>query len=304
MRCRSAARPLRIKAKRRPGTASFIRRGRRLPRLHRRGPLRLTPGPCNQEPNGAACWSLVAQAPGQKVASVLDCSQPRRVDTKPLTTDAPLPAWGTRQGIYCPIAVIWDWRLVWAGSPDHCGVHLQRRNFLEAWRFMADSPGFIADLWPQLFSNVNYIALWISSEKILTRLYSVLHWFHKRREVNIKNSRENLCFQTVIVFSFGSVDNSSKCTVLWKITARLITVSTSVNNEMWVKLRVYWGGGAPGTRVPEGIRRLAPRPRNPRFSETVASLTGPIRRSLGRNRENRLGTRSMPPSWPPTRRTA
>jgi hypothetical protein len=38
--------------------------------------------------------------------------------------------------------------------------------------------------------------------------------------------------------------------------------------------------------------------------ETVASLPGPIRRSLGRNRENRLGTRSMPPSWPPTRRTA
>ena len=39
-------------------------------------------------------------------------------------------------------------------------------------------------------------------------------------------------------------------------------------------------------------------------SETVASLPGPIRRSLGRNRENRLGTRSMPPSWPPTRRKA
>src|SRR5271166_664242 len=38
--------------------------------------------------------------------------------------------------------------------------------------------------------------------------------------------------------------------------------------------------------------------------ETVASLPGPIRRSLGRNTENRLGTRSMPPSWPPTRRTA
>jgi hypothetical protein len=38
--------------------------------------------------------------------------------------------------------------------------------------------------------------------------------------------------------------------------------------------------------------------------ETVASLPGPIRRSLGRNTENRLGTRSMPPSWPPTRRKA
>ena len=77
-----------------------------------------------------------------------------------------------------------------------------------------------ADLWPQLFSDVNCIALWISSEKILTRLYAVLHWFHKQLEVNIKNSRENLCFQTAIVFSLGSFDNSNKCTVLWKITAR------------------------------------------------------------------------------------
>ena len=44
-----------------------------------------------------------------------------------------------------------------------------------------------ADLWPQLFSDVSCIALWISSEKILTRLYSVLHWFHKRLEANVKN---------------------------------------------------------------------------------------------------------------------
>ena len=94
-----------------------------------------------------------------------------------------------------------------------------------------------SDLWPQLFSDVSCIALWISSEKILTRLYSVLHWFHKRLEVNVKNPREMRCFQIIIVFSFGSVDNSNKCTVLWKIAARLITVSTSVNNEMWVKLR-------------------------------------------------------------------
>ena len=97
-------------------------------------------------------------------------------------------------------------------------------------------PLLTPDLWPQLFSDVNCVALWISSEKILTRLYSVLHWFHKRLEVNIKNSRENPCFQIVIVFSLGSVDNSNNCTLLWKITARLITVSTSVNNEMWVKL--------------------------------------------------------------------
>src|SRR5271166_6608044 len=102
--------------------------------------------------------------------------------------------------------------------------------------FKADSPCFIPDLCPQLFSDVNCIALWTSSEKILTRLYSVLHWFHMRLKVNVKNPRENRCFQTVIVFSFGSVDNLNKCTVLWKMAARLITVSTSVNNEMWVKL--------------------------------------------------------------------
>ena len=101
-----------------------------------------------------------------------------------------------------------------------------------------------ADLWPQLFSDVNCIALWISSEKTLTRLYSVLHWFHKRLEVNVKNPRENRCFQTIIVFSFGSVDNSQKCTVLWKIAAKLITVGTSVNNEMWVKLSALGGADA------------------------------------------------------------
>ena len=107
-----------------------------------------------------------------------------------------------------------------------------------------------SDLWPQLFSDISCIALWISSEKILTRLYSVLHWFHKRLEVNVKNPRENLCFQTVIVFSFGSVDNSEKCTVLLKIAARLITVSTSVNQEMWVKLSCDGGtqGGASSVK--------------------------------------------------------
>src|SRR5208337_4130908 len=104
-----------------------------------------------------------------------------------------------------------------------------------------------SDLWPQLFSDVNCIALWISSEKILTRLYSVLHWFHKRLEANVKNPRENRCFQTVIVFSFGLSDNSNKCTVLWKIAARLITVSTSVNKEMWVKLSVRGGMGMAET---------------------------------------------------------
>ena len=37
----------------------------------------------------------MAQAPGQKGAIIPSSSEPRRVDTKPLTTDAPLP-WGTR----------------------------------------------------------------------------------------------------------------------------------------------------------------------------------------------------------------
>jgi len=101
---------------------------------------------------------------------------------------------------------------------------------------LATGPPAGADLWPHLFSDVNCIALWINSEKILTRLYSILHWFHKRLEVNVKNPWENRCFQTVIVCSFGSVDNAHKCTLLWKIAGRLITVSTSVNNEMWVKL--------------------------------------------------------------------
>ena len=113
-------------------------------------------------------------------------------------------------------------------------------GFGVASRFPGCLRGYLdlhADLWPQLCSDVNCIDLWTSSEKILTRLYSVLHWFHKQLEVNVKNPRENRCFQIVIVFSFGSVDNSHKCTVLWKIAARLITVSTSVNKEMWVKLR-------------------------------------------------------------------
>ena len=124
--------------------------------------------------------------------------------------------------------------------------------------------GVRADLWPQLFSDVSCIALWISSEKILTRLYSVLHWFHKRLEANVKKPRENRCFQTVIVFSFSSFDNSNKCTVLLKIAARLITVSTSVNKEMWVKLRCK--------RVLSGHREVLPQPVQKR--ETLGGEAG------------------------------
>ena len=53
----------------------------------------------NQDPNRAARWSLVAQAPGRKRAVVPDSFEPRRVDTKTLTTDTLLPVWDTRQGI-------------------------------------------------------------------------------------------------------------------------------------------------------------------------------------------------------------
>ncbi len=60
---------------------------------------RFTPGPRIQDPDGEAFWSLVAQASGQKREFVPNFSQPRRVVTKPLTTDAPLPVWGTKQGI-------------------------------------------------------------------------------------------------------------------------------------------------------------------------------------------------------------
>ena len=135
------------------------------------------------------------------------------------------------------------------------------------------SPSLSADLWPQLFSDVSCIDLWISSEKILTRLYSVLHWFHKRLEANVKNPRENQCFQTIIVFSFGSFYNSNKCTVLWKIAARLITVSTSVNKEMWVKLSAF-SDGLPDDPV-QGFR-------NPeRFiGGVLLAATGPGRASV------------------------
>src|SRR5208337_2002152 len=171
--------------------------------------------------------------------------------------------------------------------------------------------GFIllkADLWPQLFSDVNCIALWISSEKILTRLYSVLHWFHKRLEANVKNPRENRCFQTVIVFSFGSFYNSNKCAVLLKIAARLITVSTSVNKEMWVKLRPERGSfldslcgrlrdrGGPRRRRPADHGGLAQ-------ADEQVRLDGPPREDargpVPSGRRGRLRTRGPELHWPP-----
>ena len=142
------------------------------------------------------------------------------------------------------------------------------------------------DLWPQLFSDVSCIALWISSEKILTRLYSVLHWFHKRLEANVKKPRENRCFQIVIVFSFSSFDNSKKCTVLLKIAARLITVSTSVNKEMWVKLSY------------ETASNLAPRLKGTTDDRAAVRLLARASVHLGRDSSalslfERIGNRSM-----------
>src|SRR5208337_671165 len=55
--------------------------------------------PFGQDPNGRANRRLVAQAPGQKRAIIPSSSEPRRVDTKHLTTVDPLPVRGTRQGI-------------------------------------------------------------------------------------------------------------------------------------------------------------------------------------------------------------
>ena len=143
-------------------------------------------------------------------------------------------------------------------------------------------PSVRADLWPQLFSDVSCIALWINSEKILTRLYSVLHWFHKRLEANVKKPRENRCFQTVIAFSFSLFDNSNTCTVLLKIAARLITVSTSVNKEMWVKLSGEGGVEA----VPEGDPEL------------LAGLVSVLRHGGPAEDEQRPGAHLRQPSLP------
>jgi predicted dehydrogenase len=147
---------------------------------------------------------------------------------------------------------LFDHYLVEYSFPDGTRLMAEGRHMDQCWGFFGDvihgskgcavlgegvtEPRLYPELWPQLFSDVNCIALWISSDKILTRLYSVLHWFHKRLEMNVKNPRENRCFQNVIVCSCCSVDNSNTCAVLLNIAVRLITVSTSVNNEMWVKL--------------------------------------------------------------------
>src|SRR5271157_2633002 len=62
-------------------------------------PVKIPSAPLQPTPEWGSMLELAAQAPGQKGAFVPDASEPRRVDTKALTTDAPLPARGTRQGI-------------------------------------------------------------------------------------------------------------------------------------------------------------------------------------------------------------
>ena len=85
--------------KRRTGIASFIRRGGCLPRLHRRGPLKIHSGPLQPRPEWGGMLEPGGAAPGQKGAIIPSSSEPRRIDTKYLTTDTLLPVWGTREGI-------------------------------------------------------------------------------------------------------------------------------------------------------------------------------------------------------------
>ena len=92
----------------------------------------------------------------------------------------------------------------------HLLVRTPRPNLSRGMQHLTSDP------WPQLFADVSCIALWISSEEILTRLYSVLHWFHKRHEVNVK-TRENRMFSNSYSIFIGSVDSGHECTVLWRI---------------------------------------------------------------------------------------
>ena len=102
---------------------SFIRRGGRLPRLYRPGPfedsLRAL---ATKTRMGRHVGAWRAQAPGQRGAFAPDSSEPRRVDAKPMTTDDPLPVWGTREAgdVIVPSRrpSDGDSRLVRARSPD------------------------------------------------------------------------------------------------------------------------------------------------------------------------------------------
>ena len=102
---------------------SFIRRGGRLPRLYRPGPfedsLRAL---ATKTRMGRHVGAWRAQAPGQQGAFAPDSSEPRRVDAKPMTTDDPLPVWGTREAgdVIVPSRrpSDGDSRLVRARSPD------------------------------------------------------------------------------------------------------------------------------------------------------------------------------------------
>ena len=89
-----------IKAKRRTGSACFIRRGKRLPLFHRSGPGEhsfQTLATKTRMGRQIVGWWRRPQA--RKEHSSPTLPEPRRVDTKPLTTDAPLTEWGTWQGI-------------------------------------------------------------------------------------------------------------------------------------------------------------------------------------------------------------
>ena len=73
----------------------------------------------------------------------------------------------------------WPWTVVrYLREPEADFTFFFRTFFFRDWLSIPDAEPDTtskSDLCPQLFSDVNCIALWTSSEKILTRLYSVLH---------------------------------------------------------------------------------------------------------------------------------
>ena len=119
-----------------------------------------------------------------------------------------------------------------------------------------------------------------------------LHW---QLDVSFREDECRVCrdhgpanLSVIRRFVLGLLKRDTSCRKGIEIKRISALATTSIVKKYYshVELKMRW----PWVKTPK--------------VETVASLPGPIRRSLGRNRENRLGTRSMPPSWPPTRRTA
>ncbi len=81
-------------------------------------PLRIHSGSLQPKPEWGGMLEPGGAGPGQKGAFIPDSSEPRRVDTKPLTTNASLPVGVRGRGSDCPIAVTWGW-LTRAMLPGH-----------------------------------------------------------------------------------------------------------------------------------------------------------------------------------------